>query len=631
MRSRQPCFRSFGFGLFLGNVVQYTEIAGDVKLRLVQRRPYDRIRVEVMVHKSAPFARTRVLILAAILLVAAALRLYGLNWDGAIAAHPDERYVVGVAAGMRCSGRPNPFDVAPDYAYGHLPLYLLAAVSGLFPGADPLLLGRALAALFDLGTLMLTFALGRRLYGRSPDAPSEWRLQKGDGAPSEWRLRKDGGVLATALVALMVLHVQQAHFYTVDVPLAFFTMGALFFAARLAERGRRRDALLAGTWAGLALGTKSSALLLALPLAAASVWMWSVRGWPASRTEPHGDGSRWRRGLETGVAALITFALTSPFALLAFPTFWRNVAQQAAIARGVLDVPYTRQFHATWPYVYPVVQQLRWGMGWSLGLCAFAGLIAAVWRAVKRPPRPAEWVLLAWVLPCFAFTGALYAKYPRYLLPLTPLLALYAARLLLALHRRARRLGMLLIAVVLVNASLRCLALANLYGEPHPWLSASGWVYAHVEPGAVIAVEEWDHPLPLDPAGYTVRQLPVFDEDTPRKWARMEEILAQADYVLVASRRGYATLARWPERYPRTTSYYRGLFEGELGFEPVARFGRHPRLGPVAFVDAPAAGLNFSLPEVGQPESPRVSLSLGRLDESAVVYDHPQVLVFRRR
>ena len=536
-------------------------------------------------------------VLILLLILAVALRFYGpnwgLDWDGGIGAHPDERYVVGVAESLRWPGRLSPFDVAPGFAYGHLPLYLLALAWSLLHDVDPLLVGQALAALFDLGTVALTFALGRRVYGKAV------------------------GLLAAAFVAVMVLHVQQAHFYTADVPLTFFVLGALLFAARLAEGGHPLDACLAGAWAGLALGTKFSAALLVLPLSAACVVV------------PGGSKARWKCGLESGGAMLVAFALTNPFALLEFPIFWRNVAEQAAIARGVLDVPYTRQFHATWPYLYSVVQQLRWGMGWPLGLAAFGGLAYASWRAVREPPSRAEWVLLAWGVPYFAFVGALYAKFPRYLLPLTPLLALYAARMLTTLRHRACRLALFIIYSSLIYSLLLCLAFVSLYHSPHPWLAASNWFYENVPQGAVVAVEEWDHPLPLDAAGYEVRELPIFDEDTPEKWAKMMETLAGADYVVIASRRGYATLARWPERYPLTVRYYQLLFEGGLGFEPAACFGRYPRLGPLALMDDPAAGLGFSLPELCQPEAPFV-LRLGRLDESFVVYDHPQVVILRR-
>ncbi|MBN1811836.1 MAG: glycosyltransferase family 39 protein, partial [Anaerolineae bacterium] len=249
------------------------------------------------------------ILLLLLLTLAAVLRFCGLDWDGGIGAHPDERYVVGVAEGLRWPDRLNPFDVSPDFAYGHLPLYLLALLRLPGTGADLLFAGRALAALFDLGTVALTFALGRRVWG------------------------KRVGLLAATIAALMILHVQQAHFYVADVPLAFFTVGALLFAVRLAKGGHSRDAWLAGAWAGLAVGTKFNAALLAIPLGAACI------------AAPLRRSLRWRHALRVGVGALAACALTNPFVLLSFPTFWRNVLRESAIARGLLDVPYTRQFH----------------------------------------------------------------------------------------------------------------------------------------------------------------------------------------------------------------------------------------------------------------------------------------------
>jgi hypothetical protein len=202
---------------------------------------------------------------------------------------------------------------------------------------------------------------------------------------------------------------------------------------------------------------------------------------------------------------------------------------------------------------------------------------------------------------------------------------------------------------VLLCSLLYCLAFAGIHRARHPWLAASEWLYDHAEPRAVIAVEQWDHPLPLDAAGYVVRELPVFEEDLAEKWAMMDEVLSEADYVIIASRRGYATLARWAERYPLTARYYRRLFGGELGFHPVACFGRFPSVGRLVLADDPTRGLDFSLPELCRPEvlasvgvqtaepptdvqtARNVVLPLGRLDESFVVYDHPRVVILRRR
>ncbi|MGD9028436.1 MAG: glycosyltransferase family 39 protein [Anaerolineae bacterium] len=528
-------------------------------------------------------------ILAAILLLAAGLRLWGVNWDGGIGAHPDEWYVVGVAESLRWPSQLDPFELAPDYAYGHLPLYLLSVARALVRDVDVLLVGRVLAALFDVGTVALTLALGRRTHNQRV------------------------GLLSAAFVALSVLHVQQAHFYTVDALLAFLVVGTLLFVVRLAEDGRSSDAVLAGVWVGLALGTKASAGLLVLPLTAALI------------LSPR---ERWCRLWRFGVATTAVFAVTNPFALVELPAFARNLGRQAAVLRGTLDVPYTRQYHATLPYLYPIIQQGRWGLGWLPTLAAFGGLGYAVWNAVRTPARRGEWILLTWVLPSFAFTGALHAKFPRYLLPLTPALAIFASVLIADLGRLQRAVFGAICLPLLGSMLLRCAMLVGMYRVPHPWISASEWFYENAEAGSVVATEEWDHPLPVDSRGYDVSVLPIFDEESTQKWNAIEDALAEADYVVVASRRGYATLAGMPERYPQTARYYERLFEGGLGFEPVGCFGRFPSVGSFSLADDPTTRLAFSLPEpcdVGEYEEFRQ----GRLDESFVVYDHPLVLVFK--
>jgi 4-amino-4-deoxy-L-arabinose transferase-like glycosyltransferase len=541
------------------------------------------------------FKRARYWSLCLLVLMAAfAVRLYGLDWDGAIGAHPDERYVTGVAERLRASGHLNVFGVAPHFSYGHLPVYLLALVMG-HGGGDPLLVGRVLAALFDTGTVALAVALGRRVGGLGC------------------------GLLSGALVALSVVHVQQAHFFTVDVVLTFFALGAVVSAVSLAVGGRVRSAWITGVWAGMALGSKFSAALLVIPVGAACA------------VAPGGRRAHWRRALQVGGTALLTFAITNPYALLSPLTLWTNVSREVAVARGTLEVPYTLQYHGTWPYVYPVTQQLLWGMGIPLGLAAFWGLVWTAWWVAKRDPTKAQWVVLMWVLPYFAFTGALYAKFPRYQLPIVPALIILGVCLISSM--RMLRLRGAAVSVCLAGTILHCLVFLHLYGLPHPWQAATEWFYENVPPGSVVAVEQWDHPLPVGGDDiYDLRELPIFREDSGaeglEKWAAMDAILAEADYVVVASRRGYGALAAWSERYPLTGQYYRRLFDGELGFEPVACFRREPRLGHIEIVDDPTESLPFTLPDVCRPQA-LTQIRL-RLDESYVVYDHPRTIVFRR-
>jgi 4-amino-4-deoxy-L-arabinose transferase-like glycosyltransferase len=545
----------------------------------------------------------------AVLLVAAALRLSGVAWDGSIGAHPDERYLVGVAEEMARRRELDPLTVDTSFPYGHVPLYLLL----LLGRADRLMVARLLTGLLDVGTVALTAALARA-------------LMAADG----WNRSRSGGALMAALfLAAMPLHVQQAHFATADVPLAFFSVGALLFAARSAVRSQTRSAAkccrarsqarsaaeghLAGIWAGLALGCKAGATLLLIPVALAG----------ALGAENRRE--RIRRVAGALGAALATFVVTNPFAVLEFPRFLSNVTAQAALARGAVLVPYTLQYRGTLPYLYPIAQQLVWGMGPVLGLLSFGGLVWIGARAARGRLSPAEWVVLAWALPFFAFTGGLYVKFPRYLLPLMPILAVYAAQWIMAMGRG--RVIRMLSTLALLPAAFLSLALVGSYGRPHPWVAASEWIRAHLPPGSVIAVEEWDHPLPLDAEGYTLRVLPVFEPEGEKKERRMASVLAEADAVVVASRRGYGALARWPDRFPMTLSHYRALFAGERGFVAVGCWGRWPSLVGLSLADAPFGAADLPLPHPAcRPAG--AWLRLPRLDESFVVYDHPEVVVF---
>ncbi len=511
---------------------------------------------------------------------AAALRMGGVTWDSGIGAHPDERHLVGVAEQMSWPASLNPFRIDPTFPYGHLPLYLLLALGG----DDRLMAARLLTALLDTGTVALIVALGRRM-----------------GVPSPY--------LAGLFLALMPQHVQQAHFATADIPLAFFTTGALLFAAR----GRRRDVWWTGIWTGLALGCKAGALLLFLPLALAGA---------------RSPGVARRKGQRVAGAialALATFAVTNPFAVLGLPRFLENVAREASMVRGAVILPYTLQYRGTLPYLYPIAQQLVWGMGPVMGLLGFGGLAESVSRARRGRLSPAEWVALAWALPYLAFTGGLYAKFPRYLLPLTPLLAVYAARMIPACSRWRPVLA----GLAALPAGALSLALVLSYRQPHPWIVASGWIRDHLPPGSVIAVEEWDQPLPLDAEGYILRTLPVFAPEGPEKEREIAAVLVGADAVVVASRRGYGALARWPDRFPATLAYYRALFGGERGFMAAGCWTRPPRLLGLALADNPFRDNRLPVPHPDCHPTGK-SLRLPRLDESFVVYDHPEAVLFVR-
>jgi len=590
------------------------------------------------------------LTLVLILLVAAALRLYGLNWDGGQWLHPDERQIYFVTLALdwphslaEALSRASPLNPR-FFAYGSLPFYLLKLVAGLLKPLWPALrdpdnlhlAGRPLAALFDLGTVYLTYRLARVLW--RPLSRGAATPEGDDAGPAQ------GGalpaLLAAAFAGLAVLHVQVAHFYTADPLLTTFVLLTLALAAGVAQgdRSRRRQVAL-GSALGLALATKISAAPLVFVLFVAYDTRARIAG-----DEAQVAGSRLARlagifrpmVLPLLVAAGVFF-VTQPYALLDWRSFVDQTLRESQIARGVLDVPYTIQYAGTLPLIYSAWQTALWGLSLPLGVAAWAGLAGALARWLRRGSW-ADALLLAWAGPSLVITGLLYTKYLRYMLPLVPVLCVLAAVLLAGIVRKvgsarrqtssarrsswACRLSSAAIALLVLACLVYALAFVRIYAPPHSWASASAWIYRNVPAGSTLAVEHWDMALPLtvvvdgvrrSPTEYTTRTLNLYDEpDGEAKWQALATDLSESDVVVIASRRLYGSIPRLPARYPVASRYYDLLFSGELGFELVGEFTRGP------------AWLNHRIPPL-----PGAAPGLFQPDESSVVYDHPRALVLR--
>ncbi len=575
--------------------------------------------------------------LVAVLLAAAALRCYNINWDDGKLTHPDERSTVAFKAttmhlpkdwSTALDPRQSTFNPFWDlnsqswrsYTYGHFPLYLLTITANLVHNLAPVAerlgaspetvqtlatlngspgfayVGRFLMALADTFTVYLVYLIGCRLYGRK------------------------AGLLAAALSAFTVTQIQLAHFFAVDPISTTFTLLALYGAILMVERRTRGAAALTGVGAGLAIACKFSALpIMAAPVVAVLIMVW----------RPGKDGpTDWtqavRHLLMAFVAAFLVFAITSPFVLIDWGSFVKAVIEeQGAMATGRSDMPFTRQYRGTTPYLYHIEQQLRWGMGWPLGIVAFLGLGWVLVRALLRRAKPGELILLSWIVPYFGITGLFLAKFMRYMVPVAPLFIVMGAGMLVAGYRildtrysrRISNIQYLITGIVLLATIFWALAfVAGVYGTEHTWITASRWIYDHVPDGSVLASEHWDDDLPLglpEPGantgahGYRLVELPMYEDDNASKYSLLRSRLSEADYIILSTNRLYGAIPRLPERYPMSIKYYQLLFAGQLGFEKVAEFTTYPRLGPFVFNDDAS-------------------------DESFTVYDHPKPIIFQK-
>ncbi len=212
--------------------------------------------------------------LVLVLAVAALLRFVGLDWDEGTHLHPDERFLTMVETSIEptfslqeyfttATSPLNPHNRGHGFfVYGTLPIFLVRYVAdGLnaaclgsagclipFDGYDGVhMVGRALSGLADLLTIIVLFAIGRRLY--------DDRV----------------GFLAALLGAAAVLPIQQSHFFTVDTFTTLFVALAFYSAVSVSQGGARRHWVLFGIYLGMALACKISVWPMGLTLVAAAL------------------------------------------------------------------------------------------------------------------------------------------------------------------------------------------------------------------------------------------------------------------------------------------------------------------------------------------------------------------------
>ncbi len=554
----------------------------------------------------------------------------GIGWDGGYMAHPDERHIYDVTANrLQWSGpssalldaenssmNPRRSDGAGghlSYSYGTLLVYGLKGISsavGVVAGeryaefGGLYRIGRPLAALADLLTIVCVYLLGARLFsGRA-------------------------GLLAAALSAATVLQVQYSHFYVAEPIMTLFLTAALLQVVRASQDRNGRAVLYAGVLLGLAVATKPSAAAFVL----AAVLLLFIGGYVSL---PATGAAGWRKSqrrlfragrlaIVAGAVSVATWAVVEPYAVLDTRTYIENVLAESRIQRGITDMPFTRQYIGTVPGWYHLSEYVRWGVGLPLGAAVIAGFLWSAYRVVVlRDWRCA--LLLGWIAPYTLSILVLEAKWLRYMLPITPALLLLVSAALWTWHaylwagrhkhvpwRPLRaRLALLAIGSVLGGSVLWTVAWSSIYTRPHNWMQASEWIYENVEPGSTLAQEAWDERLPYalpgeDVETYEYHRVDTYEDLSPdQRLFAIQDTLAAADYIVLPTPRLWATVPKSPWRYAVATRYFDLLFEERLGFRRVAVFQQGPGFGG-AWIDDTGA------------------------DDNVAVYDHPQVQIFKK-
>ena len=603
---------------------------------------------------TAKETRRLLLTVAPVLLVVLALglRLYGVSWDQGNFFHPDERSILMRSDCMyrvlaetpgyeECTvghrdpvfhqtvpGLPSPgvfLDAERSplnphwFPIGAISLYLLVAVRFILSPFVEMDLqsmavaGRTLSALADVGSVVLVYLLGRRLYGTRV------------------------GLLAMALTTLAVFHIQRSHFYRPETFIVLLALASFWFMLNVIQKRRWQDSALLGLMVGLAFAVKQTMLPILVPVGITYGYILyqelrsreTAPAWPQVREVG-------RAMVLMGLVASATFLILAPYTLIDLSTFISHNLREADIVRDPGLVPYTVYYIGMPWFWYEVRQTAVWGLGLPLGLAAWGGLVFALVANVRRP-RIGDVLLLSWALFFFFSVTYFEVKFLRYIFPLMPVLILFGARALFALFdwvRQTRpaltRLATGIIVFVVAATAFYALAFEQVYARPHTAVQASDWINANVPHGTTILTDNhWDEGIP-NLGRYRVSQLKMYDGDTPTKMPSLARDLARAEYLISYSDRPYGSITRVPERYPLSSQYYQLLFSGELGYQVEQAFTSYPHLLGVAFVDDTFTRPGLPVPELLQESSSApLSLNLGHADQNLIDYDHPKVLLFR--
>jgi YYY domain-containing protein len=449
------------------------------------------------------------LILLAILVLATALRVTGLDWDEYSHIHPDERFLTMVETSLQIPGSVgdyfnteestfNPHNVGHGFfVYGTFPIFLVRIIGELLTktGYDQIsLVGRAISALFDVTSVYLLFLIAMRLY------------------------RRRVALLAALFASLSVLLIQHSHFFVVDPMANTFILTGLYFAIRVYDTGRFSDYLIFGVSLGLSVASKISAAPLAGIVAMAGF----------ARLSQTIEEDRRRQILLTlgylsaaAVVSVLVFRVFQPYAFEG-PSFfdvginekWQaNMSEIQAMNRGDTDAPYALQWADRAPILFSLRNLVLWGLGLPLGVVAWLAWGWAAWESIRgrwqRHLIPVVWTGVHFIWQSTGFTPSM-----RYQMPIYPTLALMAAwGLWHAWDKTAEireewriyaRIGVGVVAgVTTLWTAIWALAFTSIYTRPVTRVEATRWIYSHI-PAAVNVVVDTEDGQVLEPVAVTL-------------------------------------------------------------------------------------------------------------------------------
>ncbi|MCW2594163.1 MAG: hypothetical protein JWP39_51 [Jatrophihabitans sp.] len=384
-----------------------------------------------------PHPTAEIALLALALTGATALRMINL---GGVGLNSDEAVYASQSASL--AGNPHFTSLFP-VVRAH-PLLLQVLMSPLYSSGVPDTVGRYVAALFGIGTIVLVYVAGQVFFNRRVAA------------------------MAALILAVMPYHVTVSRQILLDGPAAFFTTAAMTCLAMAGRTSQRRWLVAGGACLGLAALSKETAIIM---LGSAFVYLALV-------------SHLWRPARFLVVGAFAALGIAWSYPLLT------ALAGGSRSGQSYLVWQLTRQPNHSFDFYFSNV-------GAEIGFAVLGlAVVGLAWQWLTA--RSFSWreiLLVSWVAVPVLFFQVWPVKGFSYLLPVVPALALLGARALqLIAHKAGRRRWVMPVVAAAAIATLAIPAAGDVLSPPTSGLAGAGgllggretgrWVGSHVPEGA---------------------------------------------------------------------------------------------------------------------------------------------------
>jgi len=437
-------------------------------------------------------------------------RFIKIDWGNGYYFHPDENNMAQSITQLSLKNLNPHF-----FAYSQFPLYLSFFSLKFFnqPNnfTNSVLTLRLYSAIFSSLTVLILYLISKKLFKE-----------------------KFYQFIFTLLIIFSPGLIQLAHFGTTESLLILVFAANIYLSQQYLQKPNNKYLILASVISGIGLATKITAIFFIFPILLSLIFTKKIK-----------------QTLLFLISTVLLSFLLSPFNLLDFANFKLAINYETAVATGKNLVFYTRQFLNTPDYLFQFTHIFPYVLGLPVFILGLLGFFLVLF---KGKGKAGVWLLI--FLPAliyFLYNAQLFTKWTRFMSPIFfifPLLATYF------FTKIKNKLFTLLLVIICLVPGIMFL---NLYLRPDIRVTATDWIDSQIPQNSQVLSESGNViNLPIT-SHISVNNFDFYTLDNNN----LASQLVKSDYIIIPSRRVFKNY-----QY----SYYKYLFNGQLGFSLIKEF-----------------------------------------------------------